>query len=145
MPTEMTDDEESVLHTQAGEIEATTGRKQRCGWLDLEAIRFTSRVSGTNCLIITKMDCVPFETIRVCDYYKHHNSESTLTEDVLNNAEPHYVDLPGWDNEVVANADTWDELPQEARNFVKFVEQQLGLPVVAIGNGPRSGDLVIRN
>ncbi|MFH1047341.1 MAG: adenylosuccinate synthetase [Patescibacteria group bacterium] len=147
MPTEMTDDEATRLQVEAGEVESTTGRKQRCGWLDLEAIRHTARLSGTTHLIITKLDVMPFKTVRIANGYQPdagYESGMTLTEQVLENVRPQYVDLPGWDGDDVAAATTWNDLPSATKKFVELVETATRLPVIAIGNGPQCGDLVLR-
>lgn len=147
MPTEMETNESARLHTDAGEIESTTGRKQRCGWLDLMAVASTARLTGTTHLYLTKMDVMPFETINICINYRRDGklvpNLITLTADLLENVEPCYVELSGWDCQSVSNARTWHDLPEATQRFIRFIETQLHLPVIAIGNGPVRGDVIL--
>jgi adenylosuccinate synthase len=149
MPTEMAPEDAQRLHQDAGEIESTTGRLQRCGWLDLVAVSYTARLTGTNRLYLTKMDVTPFETLKVCCGYQigQHlvstTASTTLTADRLSLAKPMYRELEGWDGQAVAAATTWSELPPTTRRFIDYVETLLQLPVIAIGNGPNRGDYVL--
>lgn len=149
MPTEMDATDADRLHRDAGETESTTGRKQRCGWLDLPAIRYTARLTGATHLYLTKVDAVPFERLRVCVSYLIDGRRMapdefrTLDADLLARAQPIWEEFPGWDPKAVAEADRWQDLPSECRDFITFVESSLHLPVVAIGNGPVRGDLVL--
>ncbi len=147
MPTEMTDADAARLHDEAGEIESTSGRKQRCGWLDLPAVSATARLTGTTHLYLTKMDVTPFEKILVCVGYQADRLAGSwgsrhLSSELLQNAAPIYEELDGWEGHAVARARSWNELPRETVRFIEFVESHLKRPVIAVGNGPARGQTI---
>ena len=149
MPTEITDGSEDRLRQVAGEIESTTGAPQRCGWLDLVAMRFTRRMSGADLLVATKLDVFPpreQSTIKVCVAYdidgRQLSQDDTPTQEVLQRATPVYQDFPAWDRHAVARARDYRELPVEARRLLEFCARFLDAPVVAVSNGPDRQDII---
>lgn len=125
---------------QAGhEFGTTTGRPRRCGWLDLVALRYVSKLNGFTELALTKLDVLSgLEEISVATAYRYQ--ERTLYEfpavcEMLNECEPIYEKLPGWD-EPLQGCQTFSDLPRAAQEYVRFIEDELNLPVSLISVGP---------
>jgi adenylosuccinate synthase len=139
-PTELDGDLGDLLRERGGEFGVTTGRARRVGWLDLVALRYASRINSLTALVVTKLDVLTgLETIRICtryrgaegaefDHFPYHQS-------VLHHAEGEYVELPGW-SEPIGDARSEAELPENARRYLAFVEEFVGVPVALVGVGP---------
>ncbi len=137
-PTELDDETGEMLRQKGGEFGATTGRPRRCGWLDLFALKYAAQVNGLTGLVITKMDILSdVATIKVCTGYAcrgkmlpHFQSDAeTLTLCV-----PEYTELPGWEGSIEDIRDLAD-LPRPAQDYLKFIEDYLGLPVKLVSVG----------
>jgi len=138
MPTEI-HDTTSAVYEQFGEIAATTGRIRRVGWLDLEIVKTAAQLSGTTEICLTKLDILSgLDELQVCTGYKV-NGEPARYTDVdaygLDNVECVYQTVPGW-KEDISKVQTFEELPTSAQNYVKMVEDAVGVPVKWIGVGP---------
>ena len=138
MPTEI-HDTTSAVYEQFGEVAATTGRTRRVGWLDLEIIRTAVQLSGTTELCLTKLDILSgLDELQVCTGYKL-NGEPIRYADVdaygLDKVECVYQTVKGW-MEDISKARSFEELPVDAQNYVKMVEQAVEVPVKWIGVGP---------
>lgn len=136
-PTELTDATGEALRTKGGEFGATTGRPRRCGWIDLFALRYICRISGVTRLAITKLDVLSgFDTLRAGVGYEGW-SESGLPACIRRIAtlKPVWRDFPGWREDIRAARRTAD-LPATAREYLKFVEDFVGVPISIISVGP---------
>jgi adenylosuccinate synthase len=138
LPTEI-HDAESKVYEKFAETAATTGRTRRVGWLDLEIVRTAVQLSGVTELCLTKLDVLSgLEEIQVCVGYEL-NGRSIRYADVdaygLNEVELEYKTVKGWDDDISA-ARTFDELPTEAQEYVRMVEDSVGVRVKWIGVGP---------
>jgi adenylosuccinate synthase len=138
MPTEI-HDTESEVYKKFGEVAATTGRTRRVGWLDLEIVRTAVQLSGATELCLTKLDVLSgLEEIKVCTRYEL-SCDPVRYADVdtygLDQVETVYETLPGW-MEDISRARSFEELPANARSYVKFIEAAAGAPVKWIGVGP---------
>jgi adenylosuccinate synthase len=138
LPTEILD-HTSVVYEQFGEVAATTGRIRRVGWLDLEIVKTAAQLSGTTELCLTKLDVLSgLEELQVCTGYKL-NGAPVRYADVdaygLDQVECVYQAVPGW-KEDISKARSFDELPVNAQNYVRMVEDAAGIPVKWIGVGP---------
>jgi adenylosuccinate synthase len=138
LPTEILDTT-SAVYEQFGEVAATTGRIRRVGWLDLEIVKTAAQLSGTTELCLTKLDVLSgLEELQVCTGYTL-NGEPVRYADVdaygLDNVEKVYITVPGW-MEDVSKARLFEELPVNAQNYVKMIEDAVGVPVKWIGVGP---------
>ncbi len=138
LPTEILDTT-SAVYEQFGEIAATTGRIRRVGWLDLEIVKTAAQLSGTTELCLTKLDILSgLEELQVCTGYKM-NGEPVRYADVdaygLDKVEKVYQTVPGW-KEDISKARSFEELPANAQNYVKMIEDAAGVPVKWIGVGP---------
>lgn len=139
-PTELLDETGEKLRQVGGEFGATTGRPRRCGWFDAMVIRYAARVNGLTGIALTKLDVLSgFESIRVCTGYRH---EGALLEylpaklEVFESCEPVYEELPGWMTDI-SDVRSFDELPENARAYVRRLEELAGCPIVMVSVGPR--------
>uniref|UniRef100_A0A670XZJ5 Adenylosuccinate synthetase n=2 Tax=Pseudonaja textilis TaxID=8673 RepID=A0A670XZJ5_PSETE len=137
-PTEQNNDIGELLQTRGKEFGVTTGRKRRCGWLDLVLLRYAHMINGFTALALTKLDILDvFPEIKIGIAYRLDNKiipHFPANQEVLNKVEVQYETLPGWKKDI-SNARTFDELPVNAQNFVRFIEMELGVPVKWIGVG----------
>ena len=138
-PTELTDALGDHLRNEGGEFGATTGRPRRCGWFDAIVVRKGVRLSGVDAIALTKLDVLTgIDPLRVCIGYRLDGKPTyavpALTED-FERVEPVYEDLPGW-HEPITNARTVDELPANARAYVRRLEELVGVPVGILSTGP---------
>jgi adenylosuccinate synthase len=146
-PSELEDEVGDRIREAGGEYGTTTGRARRCGWLDLVALRYAIRLNGLTGLVLTKLDALTgIDPLGVAvsyvgpdgarfDAFPYHQS-------VVHKARAEAVELPGW-SEPITEARSLDELPKEARDYLDFVGERLGVPIVLIGVGP-GRDQVIR-
>jgi adenylosuccinate synthase len=139
-PTELDGDVGELLRERGGEFGTTTGRARRVGWLDLVALRYAARINSLTALVVTKLDVLTgLETIRVCTRYRGAEGAEfdsfPYHQSVLHHAAGEYVDLPGW-SEPIGDARSEAELPENARRYLAFVEELVGVPVVLVGVGP---------
>ena len=130
---------DSEVYKKFGEVAATTGRVRRVGWLDLEIVKTAVQLSGVTELCLTKLDTLSgLENLQVCTGYKM-NGEPVRYADVdaygLDKVECVYQTVPGW-KEDISKAQTFEELPVNAQNYVKMIEEAAGTPVKWIGVGP---------
>ncbi|XP_053157932.1 adenylosuccinate synthetase isozyme 2 isoform X3 [Hemicordylus capensis] len=137
-PTEQNNETGELLQTRGKEVGVTTGRKRRCGWLDLVLLRYAHMINGFTALALTKLDILDvFPEIKVGVAYKINDKiipHFPANQEVLNKIEVQYETLPGWNTDI-SNARTFDELPVNAQNYVRFIEMELGVPVKWIGVG----------
>ncbi|HVS04299.1 MAG TPA: adenylosuccinate synthase [Thermoanaerobaculia bacterium] len=135
------------LRKRGNEFGTTTGRPRRCGWLDLVAARYASRLNGVDCIALTKLDVLDsFAEIPVCMGYRYRGEVlRSFPSDlrVLEAAEPELKVLPGWRRETVGVTEL-ASLPAAARDYVAFIEQELEAPVGVISTGPRREETVLR-
>jgi len=138
-PSEIDGPDQKRLRDLGGEFGTVTGRERRCGWLDLVALRYAVRVNGMTSLALTKLDVLStFDVLPVCIAYRLRDGSETphfpAHQSDFHHARPVWRRLPGW-SEPLDGAGSRDELPAEARAYVEFVEQELGIPVELVGVG----------
>ncbi|HEX2671746.1 MAG TPA: adenylosuccinate synthase, partial [Polyangiaceae bacterium] len=146
-PTELDDSDGKHLREVGAEFGSVTGRPRRTGWLDLPALRYASRVNGIDGLALTKLDVLTgMDRIRVCVAYDTPQGRKTsLPIDQLDppgQIQPVYVEMPGW-KERLENVRVLDELPANARAYVRFIEEQAGAPVYLVSVGPRRSETIM--
>lgn len=129
------------------EYGTTTGRPRRCGWLDLVTLKYAKRVNGLTALSINHLDTIGnFDEIKVCVAYDVDGVEIedfTTNLDMLNHAKPVYKVLKGgWSN--IAACKSFEELPQDARDYVEFIENYIGIPAKFIGTGAGREEMIVR-
>lgn len=121
------------------EYGVTTGRRRRCGWLDLVVLRYSCLINGYTSLNLTKLDVLDnLKEIKVATSYLSNGKELTSFPadlEVLAKVEVQYTTLPGWQGDI-ASVTSFDELPETCRKYVEFIEQFLNVPIKWIGVGP---------
>jgi adenylosuccinate synthase len=137
---ELTDDAGDYLQGKGQEFGATTGRRRRCGWLDLVVVGFSARVNGTTHLAITKLDVLTgLDTINICVAYEYRGkqiSNAPAKISALNACKPVYEKMDGWKQDI-SGARTFAELPRNAQVYIKRIEKIVGVPVsiISVGSG----------
>jgi adenylosuccinate synthase len=146
-PTELGDATGERLRRRGNEFGTTTGRPRRCGWLDLVAAAYATMLNGVGAIALTKLDVLDdLEEIPVCTAYRiggRETEEFPADAAGLAAAEPVYTRLPGW-RRPTAGALELADLPAAARDYVRFIEERLGAPVVVISTGPRREETILR-
>ncbi|MGN0301533.1 MAG: adenylosuccinate synthase [Anaerotardibacter sp.] len=122
------------------EYGVTTGRKRRCGWLDAVIGKYAVDVNGLTDIALTKLDVLSeFDTIKVCVAYEHEGKRYDylpMQQSVLFHAKPIYVELPGWKGVDITDCKKFEDLPENAQKYVKFVEDFAGAPITMISVAP---------
>ncbi len=139
-PTELTDDIGEKMVQIGGEFGTVTGRRRRCGWLDTVALRYATRINGLTDIALTKLDVLSeFDPLKVCVAYETDEGrfdEYPRQQRVLYESRPVYEELPGW-AEDISGARSLEDLPQEARDYIAYVEKAAGVPVTMVSVGPQ--------
>ena len=119
------------------EFGAVTGRKRRCGWIDLVALKYSVMINGVTKLIMMKSDVLDtFATIKACVAYKMNGEEiDYFPYDITEGVEPVYAELPGWQTDMT-KMQSEDEFPEEFNAYLSFLEEQLGVPIKIVSVGP---------
>ena len=129
-----------------GEYGATTGRPRRMGWFDCVATRYGCRIQGTTDVAFTVLDVLGYlDEIPVCVGYE---IDGEVTKDFpvtakLKKAKPVYVKLPGWKSDI-RGITKYDELPENCRNYIEFIENEIGFPITMVSNGPGRHEIIYR-
>ena len=129
-----------------GEFGATTGRPRRMGWFDCVASKYGCRMQGTTDVAFTVLDVLGYlDEIPVCVGYEIDGTVTTdfPTTSKLEKAKPVYEKLPGWKCDI-RGIRKYEELPENCRNYVEFVEKQIGFPITMVSNGPGRDDIIYR-
>jgi adenylosuccinate synthase len=138
-PTELTNADGERLRSIGREFGVTTGRPRRTGWFDAVIARYAARVNGLTDFFLTKLDVLTgLERIPICVGYRVNGrttAELPMTQTEFHHAFPVYEELPGWDEDISV-ARSFDDLPKNARLYVKTVEELAGAPIGAVGVGP---------
>ena len=135
------------LIEKGAEFGVVTGRKRRCGWLDLISLKYSVRVNSLTEIFITKLDVLSgLEELKLCVGYKNEHKVTTdypYDQNILNTAEPIYEILDGW-TEDITNVRKFDELPENAKKYINAIEDFIEIPITFISVGPeRNQNIVI--
>ena len=148
-PTELTDDHGRHMLEKGHEYGTTTGRERRCGWMDLVALRYAVRLNRMTSLAITKLDVLSgLETLRVAVRYR--SREGALLDSfpyhqsILHSATPEYEELPGFDEDITGCRSEAD-LPPQARTYLDYIADAVGVPIRLVGVGPGREQIVWRD
>jgi adenylosuccinate synthase len=145
-PTELLEETGEQLRQTGGEFGATTGRPRRCGWFDAMVIRYSVRVNGLTGIALTKLDVLSdFDTIKVCTGYTFQGKAlETLPAalETFENCQPVYEELPGWRTDITG-AQSFEDLPENARKYVRRLEELAGCQIVMVSVGPRRDQTII--
>jgi adenylosuccinate synthase len=144
-PTEQINKMGEKLREEGSEFGATTGRARRCGWLDLELLRFAARVNGFTAFAITKLDILDkFSEIKVATSYSLKNKKvryEDLRTHELEKIKPIYKTFKGWNSQTAGITD-FNKLPKEAQNYIKFIENELKVPIKYISTGSKRNETI---
>ena len=146
-PTELFDEVGDTLQRLGGEFGVTTGRRRRCGWLDLVFLRYSCAINHYTALNLTKLDILDgFEEVKVAVEY---TLDGAVLQDFpgeiakFDRIGVTYKTFPGW-KEKTASCTEFDRLPQAARDYIKFIEDFVGVKIKWIGTGPERKDMIVR-
>ena len=137
-PTELNDEDGEKLRIGGNEFGSTTGRPRRCGWLDLPALKYSIMLNGVDSLIMMKADVLnPFPEINICTDYRKDNEilpgfPFDLSDETI---QPVYIGMKGW-NTALDGCTTVAEIPGQLADYIKFIENEVGLPVDTVSIGP---------
>ncbi len=130
-----------------GEFGATTGRPRRMGWFDCVASHYGCRIQGTTDVAFTVLDVLGYlDEIPVCVAYDIDGEITTdfPTTNKLRKAKPVYETLPGWKCDI-RGIKNYEDLPENCRKYIEFIEEKIGFPITMISNGPGRNDIIYRN
>ena len=130
-----------------GEYGATTGRPRRMGWFDCVASKYGCRMQGTTDVAFTVLDVLGYlDEIPVCVGYDIDGEVTTdfPTTAKLKKAKPVYEVLPGWKTDI-RGIKNYEDLPENCRNYIEFIEKNIGYPITMVSNGPKRTDIIYRN
>ena len=149
-PTELEDEIGEHLRDKGNEFGTTTGRPRRCGWLDMVMLRFSTRVNSLSSIALTKLDVLAgLDEIKVCTHYIYKGEEiHHFPADIekLSEFEPVYKTFKGWDemdwDEISQKG--YDELPDEMKEYIKYIEKETGVPIKLISIGTKRSQTINR-
>ncbi len=140
-------DEQRKRGGDGGEYGATTGRPRRMGWFDCVASKYGCRLQGATDVAFTVLDVLGYlDEIPVCVGYEIDGEVTTEfpTTRLLEKAKPVYKKLPGWKCDI-RGIRKYEDLPENCRNYVEFIEEQIGYPITMVSNGPGRDDIIFRD
>lgn len=143
-PTEQINEIGEILSQRGFEVGATTGRKRRCGWLDLVALKYSIMINGITEIALTKLDVLDtFNEIKIATRYTTKGISTDIFSvndcaDVI----PEYTALKGW-NESIVGVNDFNKLPAAAKDYIKFIEDYIKVPISIVSTGPDRKDTVI--
>lgn len=146
-PTELDNSIGESIRKIGDEYGATTGRPRRCGWLDIEMIRFAAKLNGYTSFALTKLDVLDdFEKIKVCVGYLYKGKKVNYYDgdcEFLENIEPIYKEMPGWKTST-KGIRSYEKLPEKAKKYIEEIEEQTNVSVKFISTGPAREEMIIR-
>jgi adenylosuccinate synthase len=146
-PTEQDNEVGEKLRARGDEFGATTGRPRRCGWLDIPLLRYSTIVANVNEIFLTKLDVLSeFEEIKVCVEYELNGEKMRIPRSMdpvtLYSVKPVYKTFKGWKTKI-SDVRTFSELPSEAKEYIKFIESEIGVPIKYISVGPSREQTIV--
>lgn len=145
-PTELFDKTGEHMARVGRELGSTTGRDRRCGWFDAAGVRLATQINSVTGLCLTKLDVLDgLETLKVCTGYRGEDGQplsSTMAVEHYGRLQPIYKELPGW-SESTRGIRTLDELPANARAYIRFIEEAVEVPVDIISTGADRDETII--
>ncbi|WP_027721946.1 adenylosuccinate synthase [Maridesulfovibrio zosterae] len=146
-PTELQDEIGDTLQSNGHEFGATTGRKRRCGWLDMVVLRETARLCDLTDFALTKLDVLSgLKEIKICVSYKYRGETVEYPPQEQNSmaeVTPVYESMPGWDEDITT-ARNYEDLPEAARNYISRIEELSGVKVAIVSVGPDRAQTIVR-
>ena len=147
-PTELDDDCGNHMGVRGHEFGATTGRKRRCGWLDMVSLKRSFKINSVSGLCITKLDVLDgLETLKIATSYQYRGNQVDVPPAGADNfeaCEPVYLEMPGW-SESTVGAKSRDDLPANAIAYLNKIEELSGVPIDIISTGPDRAETIVLN
>jgi len=145
-PTEDFGDDGNTLRDKGGEYGSTTGRPRRCGWFDVELMKQTARICGLTDITLTKIDVLSgFEKVKVAVGYEYKGKKIDMFPSyLLDDIKPIYEELDGW-TEDISECKSYEDLPQNTRDYIDFLEKSVGVPMSIISVGPDRENTIVRD
>lgn len=145
-PTELFDDDGTYLGEKGHEFGATTGRQRRCGWLDAVSLRRSLDINSVTGICITKLDVLDgMKTLKICTSYLLDGKEvdaPPVGADGFEKCQPVYIEMPGWSESTVGTK-SLDDMPENARNYLRKIEELTGVPIDVISTGPDRNETLV--
>jgi adenylosuccinate synthase len=146
-PTELFDEDGELMRREGNEFGSTTGRPRRCGWIDLPALKYSIMINGVTQLFMMKADVLNlFEEIKICTHYQLENGEiiEKLPFEMVNqNVVPIFKTIKGWHCSL-AEVTSYEQFPVELRDYVTFLEKELGAPIRMVSVGPDRKQTILK-
>jgi adenylosuccinate synthase len=145
-PTELKNEIGEKIREIGNEYGATTGRERRCGWLDLPALKYACMINGVTELNMMKLDVLSnFDVIKICVGYSLDGEiyKDTIPFEMKDSIRPIYVDMEGW-LEDISGCLSYDELPQQAKDYISFIQMEVNVQITRISVGPDRLQTIIR-
>ena len=137
-----------TLQDIGAEFGVTTGRKRRCGWLDLVVLKYSTLINGYTSLNITKLDVLDtFKEIQIGVSYTYKGEKlNSFPEDLhkLAKVDVEYVTLPGWEEDIT-KIKNYNDLPENAKKYLKYIEDYLNVPIQWVGTGPSRDSMLVKD
>lgn len=147
-PTEQLNEAGKTLQDIGAEFGVTTGRKRRCGWLDLVVLKYSTLINGYTSLNITKLDVLDtFKEIQIGVSYTYKGKKlNSFPEDLhkLAKVDVEYVTLPGWEEDIT-KIKNYNDLPENAKKYLKYIEDYLNVPIQWVGTGPSRDSMLVKD
>ncbi len=144
-PTELDNELGERIREAGNEFGTVTGRPRRCGWFDAVAARYSAKICGVDSLAVMLLDVLTgFEELAICVAYLYQGRELRTVPshpDVLRQCEPVYELVPGW-SEDITGARSFGELPERARQYLRRIEQLVGVPIAIVSVGPERSETI---
>ncbi|MEZ0537107.1 adenylosuccinate synthase [Caldicellulosiruptoraceae bacterium PP1] len=148
-PTELFDETGDMIREKGFEYGTTTGRPRRCGWLDLVVVRYASLINGIDKIALTKLDTLSdIPKLKICVQYDYNGKTLDLFPASLKVAEdckPIYKEFDGWSLDEIKKAKSYDELPENAKRYIEFIEKETNTKVWLIGTGAGRESIIVKD
>ena len=145
-PTELFDDVGAYLSKKGNEVGITTGRARRCGWFDAVLVKHSIRINSINAICLTKLDVLDgLDVVKVCVGYEDENGnkvEWPESSEAFEKVTPVYEEIPGW-SESTFGAKSLADLPQNARNYIEYIEKAIGARIDIVSTGPDRVETIV--
>ncbi|WP_334300411.1 adenylosuccinate synthase [Anaerovorax sp. IOR16] len=146
--TELDDEIGDKIREIGHEFGVTTGRPRRCGWFDGVVVKYSARINGLTGIALMLLDVLSsFDTIKLCyayDYKGEQIVDFPARLDALEECKPVYREIKGW-NKDITGCKTYEELPEETKEYIKAIEETIGVPVKSISVGPKRDQTILRD
>ena len=146
-PTEQLNETGDLIRERGHEYGTVTHRPRRTGFLDLPALKYSIQINSISYLCLTLLDVLDvFDEVHICTHYDYRGTLiDTLpaSDRILRECKPVYATLPGWKKDI-SQIKTYDELPENAKKYIEFIEKEVGVPIVIVSTGPDKNQTIIR-